>query len=133
MKLPDFEIQTALYARLNDSIDCEIYDAVPQNWSYPYVEIGDPISVADSCKSNAFISTVQLHGWDNGRSKKRLLEIMSDCIETLTVSTDSPHTFLTLTNFTVHNQFYGGTTTLKDLDGKTWHSIMTIEIQVKQT
>ena len=79
MKLAEFEIQEKVYDRLNGNIDCEIYDATPQNETYPYVEIGDPFSVADTGKCNVFVVTVQLHGWDNGRSKKRITEIMSDC------------------------------------------------------
>ncbi len=132
MKLAEFEIQEQVYSRLNGNIDCEIYDAVAQDANYPYVEIGDPFSTADSGKCNVFVVTVQLHGWDNGRSKKKIAEIMSDCIERITVSQDAVSNFFTLTNFTVHNQFYGGTQYLKDLDGKTWHVITTVEIHIKQ-
>jgi len=132
MKLAEFEIQTALYARLNENIDCPVYDDTPQDVQYPHVTIGEFITVPDTVKCNAFVIAGSVHGWDKGGSRKSIIEIMSDVIERITVSTDSTTNFLTLTNFSVHNQLLVSNNTIKDIDGETWHSIATIEFQVKQ-
>lgn len=132
MKLAEFEIQKAIYTRLNGNIDCSVYDDVPQDAGYPYVEIGETITIGSDVKCNTAVVSIALHGWDHGGSRKEIVGIMSDCIERITVSSDSSPSFLSLTNFTVHNQFLGNTTTLKDIDGESWHVITTMEIHVKQ-
>ena len=130
MKSAKVELQTALYNRLNGALDCEVLDMVEQNESYPYIEIGEIIENNNAVKCNRTICTVTFHGWDNGTgSRKNLEQIVDDILQTVTVSSDPPETknFLPLTSFYIVNQFYGSSATIKDLDGMTWHIILTMD------
>jgi len=133
MKKAEFEVQKAVYGRLNGNLVCPVYDAVPENPKYPFLEIGEAITTNGSYKGcNLQIVTVTFHTWDRWGSNANISEINSDAVERITVSNDVTPSFLTLTNFTVVNQFETGSTIIKDIDGQTRHLIQTMEIWCHQ-
>lgn len=132
-KIPEFEIQKAIYDRINGNIACQIYDEVPQNPKYPFIEIGEILSDDFSSKGVwGMAVSVALHAWDRAGSNKNIIGYLSDAMGLITTSHSASVNFLSLTNFTVCNQFYGGIQTLKDIDGQTRHAILRVEIYVTQ-
>ena len=63
MKLAEFEVQTAVYSRIGTALNANVYDDVPEDYTYPYVELGDVITNSSDGKCNNLIVTMTLHGY----------------------------------------------------------------------
>lgn len=66
----DWDLQVAIYDRLRTDANLaavvadRVYDDVPQETPFPYVEIGEPVSTAwdDDCNTGS-VSLVTIHVW----------------------------------------------------------------------
>jgi hypothetical protein len=72
MSLALNELQKAIYTRLNSQLSpTSVYDHVPQNSTYPYVVIGEILSVPwDTKTADGQEFSVTVHVWDKGAGKK---------------------------------------------------------------
>lgn len=91
---PSLQLQKAIYEALrantaltgllaDPGID-SIYDFVPDGAAFPYIQIGDDTVVEDGDDTaRGFECTITLHVFDQGRSRKRVKEIMGAIADTL--------------------------------------------------
>jgi len=79
MSDPALALQTAIYAELNANLTVPIYDAVPQNASFPYVTIEYQESVnGNFLTSRTEQKTIFLAVWSDYRGQKEVLTIIAE-------------------------------------------------------
>lgn len=85
MSLAANEFQRALYTRLSDQLDAEVYDHVPQGAEPPYVVIGEDTSIPWRGKSDdgqEFTATI--HAWTYQSAGRRAVKaLMQEVYEAL--------------------------------------------------
>jgi hypothetical protein len=99
MKLPLFEISTAIYQILNSALLIDVYGHVPDNSLYPYVVVDEATADDWSTKTEPGTEVVlTINGFSNYKGTKEIKQILSDITETITSAT------ITLNGFTVVTQ-----------------------------
>jgi len=72
---PGLALQELLYGLLSKTVT--VYDAVPQNASFPYVTIGDDTAVDWSTKTTVGMEvTATIHSWSRYNGRKEVRETM---------------------------------------------------------
>ncbi len=81
---PAFELQKAVYARLNGdttlvtTLGASVYDDTPDKSNYPYVVIGECTEVPnDTMGTTGRDMTLTIHAWSQKPGKKQVKDILS--------------------------------------------------------
>lgn len=118
------DIQQAVYTLLNAdatltaTLGASIYDNVPDNSDYPYVQVGDDqIDDWSSHTFDGFEGRITIHTWTQGRGRKTCKQIQ-DRIYTLLHEAD-----LSISDQKTVSLRTGLTTTILDPDGRTYHGV----------
>ncbi len=121
--IPLITLQKKLYDVLrNDAYLVQqsvgVYDAAPDNASYPFIQIGDDqFNSWDSHTFDGFQVEITLHTWTQGEGKKACKEIMGRLYELL------HNTDLMLTSQKTIALRAGLNTIVLDPDGRTFHGV----------
>ena len=123
MALGQFELQTAIYSRLNgDSTltgTAGIYDEVQEGNAYPFITLGEETVINYDTKDLAGGEfTVNIHVWSQYKGSKETKTLM-DRIHTLL------HDYsLSVSGFNVINSRFEYSDIMRDPDGVTRHGVM---------
>jgi hypothetical protein len=118
-----WEIQKAIYEELSTFVPLTdivkgVYDDVPEQKEFPYVNIGEDTAIAwDTDDSDGTESTLTIHTWSRAPGRKECKEIMQviyGALHRLEISVDTLHTVF------LHWEF---SETFLDPDGKTRHGV----------
>ena len=125
MTVGQFSLQTALYTKLNSdsnltsTLGAGVYDEVPQNSSYPYVQIGEDVTLDYSTKDvDGSETTINIHVWSRSHGSKETKQIM-DRVHTLLHDVS-----LSVTGYNFINGRFEFSDVLRDPDGITRHGVM---------
>lgn len=121
-----FDVQTAIYARLTSSspriADGNIYDDVPQDVEFPYVQIGESVyEEADVDTKIRTDETVTLYVYSRYRGQKEIKDIVSlikDEFHKTTLAVSGRDALI----------WWGGSLTRLDPDGVTRQGIIRLNI-----
>ena len=120
-----FALQERLFTTLNSdntltsTLGAAVYDEVPENSSYPYVNIGaDAQNEYDTKDLNGSDVTINIDVWSQYKGSKEAKNIM-DRVHTLLHDTS-----LTVTGFNLVNLRFQSSGVLRDPDGITRHGVM---------
>lgn len=122
MSDPTVELHVALLARLKSILSCDVWDAVPQETSYPYVTIDSMINTPE-----AFLSLrvdtrfVYLGVWSRNYGQAEVMGIMSE----LDALHEQP---LTLSSGSVASVRVERTRTVRESDNLTYMGQVTLRI-----
>lgn len=94
MRSPLLALQKALYDRLSQSLDCPVYDAVPQVAQMPYVTIGEDTAIDWSTKLESGQEvTHTLHIWSDYDGAMEAKQIADKVIQAITSQALELHGF----------------------------------------
>lgn len=120
-----WQIQKAIYDELisfvplNNFVDDRIYDDVPEQEVFPFVNIGEDTGIQwDTDNSNGVESTLTIHVWSRepGRREcKEIMQVIYGALHRTEISVDTMDTVFLLWEFSE---------TFLDPDGKTRHGVM---------
>ena len=124
MSVGQFALQQSFFTALivsaiNDTLNCGVFDDVPQNATYPYIAIGEETVIDYSTKDiDGNESTLNIHVWSQYKGSKETKQIM-----------DKIHDLLHNSNLTVvgHNLInlrFEYSDIMRDPDGITRHGVM---------
>ena len=124
MSVGQFALQQSFFTALNvsaitDTLNCGVFDDVPQNTTYPYIAIGEETVIDYSTKDiDGNESTLNIHVWSQYKGSKETKQIM-----------DKIHDLLHNSNLTVvgHNLInlrFEYSDIMRDPDGITRHGVM---------
>ena len=72
-----WQIQQAIFARLEAELDTPVYDHVPQGSAYPYINIGEDTALQwDTDDSTGSESTLTIHTWSRQYGRRETKQIM---------------------------------------------------------
>lgn len=77
------DLQTGIYSALSENVGLQslgvrVYDSVPEETVYPYLQIGDETSVPFDTDTNSGIDTTfMVHTWTQNRGRAQAKEIMA--------------------------------------------------------
>lgn len=117
--------QTAVYAALTGAsvASGRVYDHVPQDVTFPYVEIGESSAQPDDAVLvEGTDELLMIHVWSRYRGQKECKEIM-DAIHTVL-----HHQDLTVIGRTHAHTSIAGTRSFLDPDGLTRHGVIQVRI-----
>lgn len=125
MTLGQFDLQSAIYSRLNSdstltsTLGATVVDEVLDSDDYPFVAIGDSVTVDYSTKDlSGSDTTITIHVWSQYKGSKETKNIM-DRIHTLL------HNYsLSVTGHNLINLRFEFNDLLRDTDGITRHGVM---------
>lgn len=123
------EVQKAIHAALIAADVCSgrIYDQVPSDRVYPYITIGDEL-VSDDSNScgDAWSVYPDIHAWSRPKSgsKSEVKKLIAQIVEVL-------NTELALDGFEIVLVEFESARTLRERDGITEHSIITLRYDVQ--
>ena len=125
MSIHSWSLQKAIYTELNGNVTgiggdvVPVYDAVPEDVSYPYIQIGEETVIDGAVKDrDGHEHTLTIHAWSQYRGRreiKALMERTYDLLHDAGINLDTG----TLVN--VRQEF---STTLAENDGLTRHGVM---------
>lgn len=125
MTIGQFSLQQAVYTALSSdntltsSLGAGVFDDVPQDSGYPYVQIGEDVSLDYSTKDSVGSEvTLNLHVWSQGHGAKETKQIM-DRVHTLLHDVS-----LSVTGYNFINGRFEFSDVLRDPDGITRHGVM---------
>lgn len=127
---PHLPIQKAIYDALTGdatlmNLISGVYDFVPQGTAFPYVTIGeDTLSDWGSHTFDGADSTVTLHSWAQGASRKAVKEVMAEIYRILHKGT------ISVTGFSVVLIRFEFSEASLDPDGQTYHGIQRFRLLV---
>ena len=131
MSMHSWELQKALYAKLNGNVIDDdgnvvtIYDDVPQGAAYPRVVIGEETASNNGTKSlDGLEHTVTIHVWSQYRGRAQLKQIIQSVYENLH---DADITVAGADAVNVRQEF---STTLSENDNITRHGVMRFRVAV---
>lgn len=120
---PTLFLQAALLDTLNAALSCPVYDAVPQNASYPYVTIDREVKrSADFLASRMDERYLYLAVWSQHQGQKEVKEIIA------AIDAALHRQRLTLDSGSVVSCIVQDTDTVRDADGKTYMGRVTLQI-----
>ena len=105
----------AIFTALESGLTQDVYDYVPQNASYPYVEVGRHVTIQDdSLVAKKDSVTTYLTVWSEYKGQKEVLEIMEAIYAIL------HQVSLPLDSGTMVRCFVDSRTTARDTDDQTF-------------
>lgn len=121
------DVQAAIYAALTGASPAicagRIYDDVPQDVTFPFVELGESQALADDVAcAEGKDEFVTLHVWSRDRSKKAVKAIIGQIHEVLHAAS------LGVAGRSSAHAFVRDSRVLNDPDGITRHGIVTIRV-----
>lgn len=126
----ELEVQKAIYSLLTGQsppISYPVYDDVPEDTSYPYVNIGEATSNQwDSKTFNGFETSIVIHSWSRYSGRKEIKEIMGtiyDILHDQSITVTGYNTVLCLFEFSE--------TFLED-DGVTRHGVQRFNLIINE-
>ena len=125
MSFHSWELQKAIYAKLNGNVDgldganIPVYDDVPQQSNYPYVQMGEETSANNGTKTlDGLEHTLTMHIWSQYRGRREIKTIMKSVYDLL------HNTAISVTGASLVNVRQEFSTTLAENDGITRHGVM---------
>jgi len=125
MSIFQFALQTAIYTKLSTdneltvTLGAKVFDDIPEETAYPYVQIGEDVAGDWSTKdATGSEITVHLDVWSRYRGSLELKNIM-DRIHTLLHDSS-----LSVTGTNFINMRFEFSDTIRDPDGITRHGVM---------
>ena len=125
MSLHSWELQKAIFTKLNGNVDglsganISVYDDIPQDTVYPYVQIGEETSANDGTKTlDAVEHTLTIHVWSQYRGRREIKTIMTSVYDLL------HNTAISVSGASLVNVRQEFSTTLAENDGITRHGVM---------
>ena len=125
MTIFQFALQSTIYTALNNdsnltsTLGASVFDDVPENTGYPYVQIGeDQVSDFSTKDETGSEVTIEMDVWSRYRGSKEAKEIM-DRIHTLLHDSS-----LTVSGTNLVNLRFEFSDLVRDPDGITRHGIM---------
>jgi len=125
-------LQQAVYAALTSGspapVSAPVYDAVPQDSAYPYVQIGDDLTVADFSPVAGEGDDVDfhIHGWSRYAGKKEVLEMMAEIKAALQGAR------LAVPGWQIAGLRETFSTVILEPDGKTRHSVQRFRVRLRK-
>lgn len=121
------ELQAALYDALTTASPSiaggRIYDDVPEDAAFPYVQIGDSDAVQDDVDcSDGLDETITLHVWSRYRGKKEAKEIIAQ------IRAELHAVSLTVSGRASANAWVRQSRVVLDPDGLTRHGIVSVRV-----
>lgn len=127
-----WELQKAIFTRLNafaalTALIDAIYDHVPQDPTFPYLQIGDDTSVPfDTHDSQGSDNTITIHSWSRYRGKSEIKQIQRETYNAL-------HRFsLVVTGVTTVDCEWEFADSFKDPDGITRHGVQRFRVMLDE-
>ena len=127
--LADGELQRAVFLRLRQdaplalimgAAEARVFDYVPENTPYPYIQYQLVQSVEDGTSStDGFVCVYQAHVWSQYEGTKEAHAIMERVYNLLHQQYD-----FDLQMYRMINQRYEFSELLRDPDGQTYHGVM---------
>lgn len=125
MSLHSWELQKAIFTKLNGSVDgldganIPVYDDVPQQSNYPYVQMGEETSANNGTKTlDGVEHTLTMHIWSQYRGRREIKTIMKSVYDLL------HNTAISVTGASLVNVRQEFSTTLSENDGITRHGVI---------
>lgn len=134
MKDASYELQSAIYTRLNGNIGgFKIFNGLPSDGSYPAISFRVGVVTDRSAKSSPGETyIIQFDCWSKLQNDKEVSQMFDQILQQITTSADPIPNLLTTTNFNIVNQFLFNKTVFHDIDGRTRHGVLQIEIQTQE-
>ncbi len=124
--------QTAIYeclkanAALATAVSTRIYDSVPQNVTFPYINIGEDIHTAwDAHYETGFSVSITVHVWSRRRGRKETKLIQGLIYEALN------RVSLHAVGYDFIAVDFDGSQSFPDADGLTRHGVSTFRVLVE--
>lgn len=129
--MPDssLPIQAAIFSRLGTALSpTAVYDNPPQDYSQPYVVIGDDFHQQwDTDDSVGSESLLTIHTWSSHRGKSEAKTIQGQIYDAL-------HRYeLSVSGFATVTLEYESAEVFKDSDGESWHGVSKFRALVEST
>jgi hypothetical protein len=125
MSFHSWELQKAIFTKLNGNVDgldganIPVYDDVPQQSNYPYVQIGEETSANNGTKTlDGIEHTLTMHIWSQYRGRREIKTIMKSVYDLL------HNTAISVTGASLVNVRQEFSTTLAENDGITRHGVI---------
>ena len=125
MSFHSWNLQKAIFAALNTNVtglsgaNVSVYDDVPQQTAYPYVQIGEETTSNNGTKTlDGNEHTLTIHVWSQYRGRGEIKTIMKSVYDLL------HNTAITVTGASLVNVRQEFSTTLAENDGITRHGII---------
>jgi len=125
MSFHSWELQKAIFTKLNGNVDglaganIPVYDDVPQQSNYPYVQIGEETSANNGTKTlDGVEHTLTMHIWSQYRGRREIKTIMKSVYDLL------HNTAISVTGASLVNVRQEFSTTLSENDGITRHGVI---------
>ncbi len=133
MILKTRELRTAIYNRLISGSILNAGNVTSDpgtNEVYPFVFIGEVVTTDDSAKKcPLLIATVTLHIYDHASNTINIDEYANQCTTLITTSNSqgAEYTKLTMTSYTIVNQFIVSYNVIPDVDPGYRQGVLTME------
>lgn len=125
MSFHSWELQKAIFTKLNGNVDgldganIPVYDDVPQQSNYPYVQIGEETSANNGTKTlDGVEHTLTMHIWSQYRGRREIKTIMKSVYDLL------HNTAISVSGASLVNVRQEFSTTLAENDGITRHGVI---------
>lgn len=125
MSFHSWELQKAIFTKLNGNVDglaganIPVYDDVPQQSNYPYVQIGEETSANNGTKTlDGIEHTLTMHIWSQYRGRREIKTIMKSVYDLL------HNTAISVSGASLVNVRQEFSTTLSENDGITRHGVI---------
>lgn len=126
-------VQTAVYDALTGDAALAalvegVFDAVPQDQSFPFVTIGEDIhNEWDTNTTLGSDCSITVHTWSRGRGRKETKEIQGAVYDALHRAS------LTYAGYRFVSVEFAGSQSFMDADGLTRHGIQTFRVIIERT
>ena len=125
MSFHSWELQKAIFTKLSgnvdglDGVNIPVYDDVPQQSNYPYVQIGEETSANNGTKTlDGIEHTLTMHIWSQYRGRREIKTIMKSVYDLL------HNTAISVSGASLVNVRQEFSTTLSENDGITRHGVI---------
>ena len=121
-----FELQKAIYTKLDAALSVPVYDDVPQGASYPYVVIGEDATIEwDTDTEIGSESTLTIHTWSRAAGRKQTKELQE------AIYTALHRTALVVTGVDVITCTHEFSESFMDPDGETRHGVSRYRVLIE--
>ena len=125
VRSPLLGLQKGLYTLL--SAHMTVYDAVPQDTSFPYVTIGEATAIEWCTKTgDGTEATVTVHTWSRYPGRKECLTLMDTVLQKIT---ETPVTFAGFAVVTVEMELME---IIEEPDGITRHGVQKFRFRIEE-